>query len=360
MDATATAAALANDCRFAQGWFFYAQSTSSLKVVTRSRIIAPDGTVFENSLSTAIVFAANAGNVIDLAPYFRLFPEGPEAMQNAADWGLHQGTWMAKRYNDSKLMIWDPWGMIFFSFVSVAVYHGIDITTIGDPVFLAKCQYAEDQLQLLPGWSATVDSSGKHEIYSPVGDLFTSLEKAGVAAGVIRPNDVVRRELNDVRRIVREVHPRVTNRVMSANSFLRLANVQYPASSLLSNKFLGGQRGLGYENLYRASTFANNADALEQAARDAGVTDIDEYRRRMRVALAERIQDGVYRYEEAAAFEARDDNEEAFGAAAVARVDEAIALPPIDANGVGDAALPAIDDDVAAVDANEVVQMEEV
>ncbi len=321
----------------------------------------PDGTKFIGSLNTALVLAANAGNVIDLAPYFRLFPEGPEAMQNAADWGLHQfGTWMAKRDGNSTLMIWDPWGMNFQSFVSVAVYHEIDIRTIGDPVFLAKRQYAEDQLHLLPGWSATLDRSGRHDIYSPVGDFFVSLEKAGVTAGVIRPNNVVRRELNDFRKIVREIHPRVTNRVMSATSFLRLANVEYTASSTLSNKFLGGERGLIYENLYRASTFANNADALEQAARDAGVTDIDEYRRRMREALAQRIQDGVYRYEEAAAFEARDDNEEAFGAAAVARVDEAIALPPIDANGVGDAVLPAIDDDVAAVDADGVVQMEEV
>jgi hypothetical protein len=362
MDAAATAAALAKDCRFARGWFFYAEDTSCLKKFGQNRIIAPNGTVFKDSLNSAVVFAANSSNVsIDLAPYFQLFPEGPEAMQNAADWNLHQfGTWMAKRDGD-KLLIWDPFGMIFQSFVSVAVYHRIDITTIGDPVFLEKRQYAEDQLHLLPGWSATLDSNGKHDIFSPEGDYFSSKEKAGVAAGVIRPSDVVRLELNAYRTIVREVHPRVTQRVMPVKSFLRLANVEYNASSsrTVSTNFLGGQQGLSYENLYRASNFANNADALEQAARNAGVTDIDEYRRRMRQALAQRIQDGVYDYDGAAAFGARDDNEEAVGAAAVARVDAALAFPPIDANGVVVAALPAFED-VAAVDADEVGQIAEV
>jgi hypothetical protein len=345
MDARATAAALAQNCNFPDEWLLYAEDTSSLNYVGQNTIIAPDGTRFKGSLNKAVVLAANAGNVsIDLAPYFRLFPEGPEAMQNAVGWGLHQfGTWMAKRY-ENKLMIWDPWGMNFLSFPSVAVYHGIDITTIGDPVFLAKRQYAEDQLHLRPGWSATLRGEYGHDIFSPDGDYFSSLEKAGVAAGVIRPNNVVRLELNAFRTIVREVHPRVTMRVMPKQSLLRLANVEYTASPTLSNKFLDGERGLSYENLYRASNFANNADALELAARNAGVTDIDEYRRRMREALAQRIQDGVYRYEGAAAFEARGDNEEAVGAAAVARVDADVAAAAA----------------AAAVDADEVVQMAEV
>jgi hypothetical protein len=253
--------------------------------IYHARVVDPGGTT--HPLDVGIALAEHNGcDNINLAALYETIDWCRQGLQRAATAGLSHG-WVIKTPTKNGVHLLSPRGEQYQTYWDVASnYPDIHINTLNCPWFLGRRQLAEVVYGFPIGWSAST-SSGHGYIFDPQGNKFeNNAISAGIAAGVLRPKDVLRREARDYQDIVRELHSlgQSRNSVMSG---LTIANILGDQSIL---GWLAERRSwMKYDSLLKISRFfdmANNATALREAAVSAGVSDITRYETRMVEARA--------------------------------------------------------------------------
>eukprot|EP00985_Skeletonema_marinoi_P026486 scaffold20550_cov232-Skeletonema_marinoi.AAC.3 len=188
--------------------------------------------------------------------------------------------------------IWSPRGEWYLGYHDLVNNSDFEFSTITCPWFIERCQKAEVDYCLPPGWAASLGNIKR--VISPEGDLYQSHLQAMIAARVARPSGVLVREIEDYQTAVRGAHPRSTQWVMSATKLAVLAGV----SSANMKCCLRGNDLKSPQALYsisRCFDAERNAVALQQAAEVVGV-DTAMYQRLMSDARTRRLDDRVYEY----------------------------------------------------------------